>query len=119
MPTLAVGAFCGGAAGLAGLAHLALETTVWPADPVPWLAVLGLGLGPVGAAFFAWDHGVKRGDIRALGAAAYAAPLLSTLILVALGEATSRPGLWIALGLIVGGAALASGDLLGGRRRSG
>nr|WP_092616520.1 DMT family transporter [Roseospirillum parvum] len=117
VPTQAVGAFCGVTAVLAWLAHLAVETTVWPDHPGPWLAVLGLGLGPVGAAFFTWDHGVKRGDIRALGAAAYAAPLLSTLILVGLGLATSRPSLWLALGLIVGGAALASGDLLGGPRR--
>ena len=48
-----------------------------------WLAVLGLGLMPVGAAFYAWDIGVKRGNIQVLGAASYAAPLLSTLVLIA------------------------------------
>src|SRR3546814_2284467 len=40
------------------------------------LAVLALGLGPVGAAFFAWDRGVKRGSIQALGAFSYMAPLI-------------------------------------------
>ncbi len=51
---------------------------MWPATPAQWLAVLALGLGPVGAAFYAWDVGVKRGDIRLLGVASYAAPVLST-----------------------------------------
>ena len=48
---------------------------------------LGLGVGPVGLAFYVWDFVVKRGDIRLLGVAAYAAPVLSTLILVAAGFA--------------------------------
>ena len=54
-----------------------------PQDAGQWLAVAGLGLMPVGAAFYAWDHGVKRGNIQVLGAASYAAPLLSTLVLIA------------------------------------
>ena len=41
--------------------------TVWPSLG-GWLAVLALGLGPVGIAFFVWDYGVKRGDIQVLGA---------------------------------------------------
>ena len=58
--------------------HLLFEPTVWPATPVAWLAVLALGIGPTGGAFYLWDHAVKRGDIRALGAVSYAAPILST-----------------------------------------
>jgi drug/metabolite transporter (DMT)-like permease len=74
------------------------------------LAVAGLGLGPVGLAFYTWDFGVKRGDIRALGAFSYAAPLLSTLLLIVFGRA---PGSWHVMAacvLIVGGAALAAVD---------
>ncbi len=41
----------------------------------------------MGAAFYAWDYGVKNGDIQILGAASYAAPLLSTLILTLFGFA--------------------------------
>ena len=41
------------------------------ADAAQWLAVLALGIGPVGAAFYAWDIGMKRGDIRVLGVASY------------------------------------------------
>ena len=115
--TDAVGAFCGGTTLLAWLAHLGLETTVWPADIVAWLAVLGLGLGPVGTAFFVWDHGVKHGDLRVLGAGAYAAPLLSTILLVAFGLADATWTLAIACALIVGGGLLAARAMLG--RKSG
>ena len=73
-----------------------------------WLAVLGLGLGPVGAAFYVWDHGVKHGDIRLLGVASYAAPVLSTLILILAGFAEPTLSLAAATALIVTGALLAS-----------
>jgi drug/metabolite transporter (DMT)-like permease len=72
------------------------------------MAVALLGLGPVGLAFFLWDLGVKRGDIQLLGTASYAAPLLSTLALVAGGEARASWTLALAALLIAGGAALAA-----------
>jgi drug/metabolite transporter (DMT)-like permease len=115
VPTDAVGGFCGATALLACLCHLLFETTIWPAGG-QWLAVLALGLGPVGAAFFVWDHGVKRGDIKALGAFAYAAPLLSTILLVAFGQGSATWRIAVACILITGGAALAAGDLLRRRR---
>lgn len=111
VPTEAVGGFCLVTAVLAGLCHLMFETTVAPSG-LGWLAILGMGLGPVGAAFFVWDHGVKHGDIRALGALSYATPLLSTLLLILFGLATAHWSLWLACGLIVGGAVLASRDVL-------
>ena len=70
---------------------------------------------PVGAAFYVWDYGVKRGDIQALGASAYAAPLLSTTILVVTGFAEPRWSIAAAALLITGGAALAAKDVF--RRR--
>lgn len=109
--TNTVGGFCGVTAVLAWLCHGLFETTVWPEGASQWLAVLALGLGPVGGAFFVWDVGVKRGNIRALGASAYLAPLLSTMILVATGFATASWPLAIACALIVGGAALAAKEM--------
>jgi drug/metabolite transporter (DMT)-like permease len=111
VPTDAVGGFCGATAVLAALCHLLFETTVWP-EGAEWLAVLALGAGPVGAAFFVWDHGVKHGDIKALGAFAYAAPLLSTILLIAFGRGAPSWRIAAACVLITGGAALAAGDLL-------
>lgn len=111
IPTPAVGGFCGVTALLAWACHALFETTVVPAG-WEWLAILGLGLGPVGLAFFTWDYGVKRGNIRVLGALSYAAPLLSTLLLIAFGRAEATWSVGLACGLIVGGALLATLDFL-------
>lgn len=107
-PTEAVAGFCLATSALAALSHFAFETTVEPADAGQWLAILGLGLGPVGLAFYVWDYGVKHGDIRMLGVAAYAAPVMSTILLVVAGVAPATPALAVACALIVGGAAVAS-----------
>ncbi|ACA16523.1 protein of unknown function DUF6 transmembrane [Methylobacterium sp. 4-46] len=108
VPTDAVAGFCLATAFLSLLCHLAFETTVWPATPGQWGAVAALGLGPVGAAFYLWDIGVKRGDIRLLGVGSYAAPVLSTLILVAAGYAPATLSLALACALIVAGALVAT-----------
>ena len=108
VPTRAVGGFCAATAALALVCHLLFEQTVWPVG-WQWAAVVALGLGPIGAAFYTWDYGVKRGNIQTLGALAYGAPLLSTLLLVAVGLAEPSWTLAAACGLIVGGAALARG----------
>ncbi len=104
--------FCLATSLLSLLCHLLLETTVWPASGGEWLAVAGLGLLPVGAAFYAWDYGVKNGDIQIIGAASYAAPLLSTLILVASGYAEPDWRIGVACLLITGGAVLAARDMI-------
>lgn len=108
VPTGAVAVFCLISALMAGVAHLFLETPQWPESALGWSAVLGLGLGPVGLAFFTWDIGVKRGDIQVLGTASYAAPLLSTLVLVVAGFSQATPLLAVSAGLITGGAVLAA-----------
>jgi drug/metabolite transporter (DMT)-like permease len=112
VPSVAVSGFCAVTAILAALCHLLFEQTVWPQDASQWLAIAGLGLGPVGLAFYVWDIGVKRGDIRLLGVGSYAAPLLSTLALVLAGYAAPRATLWLAAALIAGGGLLASQNLV-------
>jgi drug/metabolite transporter (DMT)-like permease len=111
-PTDLVGAFCGATAVLGVVAHVLVgETTVWPADAWEWAAVVALGLGPVGIAFFVWDYGVKHGDIKALGACSYASPLLSTVLLILAGKAEATMTVIVACLLIIGGAVIASRDL--------
>ena len=80
--------------------------------PLGLKAILCLGLGPVGVAFFTWDYGVKRGNIKVLGAFSYAAPLLSTLLLIGFGRAEPSWTIALACAFIVGGAVLAAGDFL-------
>ena len=110
-PTDAIAAFCTASAALSLGCHLLFEQTVWPASTTAWLAVLALGLGPAGAAFYLWDHAVKRGDIRALGALSYATPILSTALLIACGLAEPTGTLLIAAALVTVGAGLASREL--------
>jgi len=107
-PTASVAIFCLATAVLSAVLHVAVEETIWPQDALGWAATFGLGLGPVGLAFFVWDIGVKQGDIQLLGTVSYAAPLLSTLILVATGIAPPSWSLALAALLITGGAALAA-----------
>jgi drug/metabolite transporter (DMT)-like permease len=117
VPTRMVTWYCAAAAVLSLVCHLMLEETVMPADPVQWLAVLGMGLMPVGGAFFVWDYGVKHGNIQVLGAASYAAPLLSTLLLILFGIGALTTPIAIACLLITGGAVLASKDMIVRPRR--
>lgn len=118
VPTSAVTIFCAAAAVFSFVSHGFLEETQWPEDAGQWLAVAGLGMMPVGAAFYFWDHGVKHGNIQVIGAASYAAPLLSTLILVAAGSAELTVAIAIACLLITGGAVLAAKELIFRRRRT-
>jgi len=112
VPTDAVAGFCLVTALLAVLVHGLVEDTLWPDTPVQWLAIAALGIGPVGAAFYAWDIGMKRGDIRVLGAASYATPLLSTAFLMLAGFAKPSANIAIAAVLIAGGGLIAAKDML-------
>lgn len=111
VPTDAVAGFCLATAILAAIAHMLVEKTVWPDTPAQWLAIIALGVGPVGAAFFTWDIGMKRGDIRVLGAASYATPLLSTAFLILAGYAKPTAMLAISAVLIAGGGLIAAKEM--------
>jgi drug/metabolite transporter (DMT)-like permease len=115
VPTDAVAGFCLATALLAATVHLAVEQTVRPDSIGQWLAIIALGLGPVGAAFYAWDIGMKRGDIRVLGAASYATPLLSTGFLIMTGFAKPSAAIAVAAVLIAGGGLIAAKDMIGKR----
>ncbi len=108
VPTLAVAGFCLVTAALALVASALFETMLPLHFDTELLAAVALGLGPLGFGFFAWDYGVKHGDIRLLGIAAFAAPVLSTLILVVTGFAAASWALALACALIVGGALVAT-----------
>jgi drug/metabolite transporter (DMT)-like permease len=107
VPSDVIGGICGAVA-LAGLAcHLAFETWVAP-NGGQWAAIVALGVGPVGLAFFAWDHATKHGRIALLGTLSYLAPLLSTALLLAAGQARASLPILGAAVLILCGALLAA-----------
>jgi drug/metabolite transporter (DMT)-like permease len=115
VPTDAVAGFCFVTALLAAAAHGIFEITIWPDSPAQWLAIIALGVGPVGIAFYAWDIGMKRGDIRVLGAVSYATPLLSTAFLILAGFAKPSASIAIAAVLIAGGGLIAAKDTIARR----
>lgn len=107
VPTSAVSVSCLASGGLSLVCHALLEPAWRPAaSELP--ALLLIGLGPMGAAFYLWDRALKDGDPRTIGTLAYLTPLLSTLLLSATGAGTLTPLTLAADGLIVGGALLGS-----------
>ena len=108
VPSEAMIGVCGVVAMLGTATHMLFEpVTVIPAG-AEWLALLALGIGPLGLAFLAWDYGTKHGELPVLGTLAYGAPLLSTLLLVALGLAPPTVELAAACVLVVSGAWVAT-----------
>ncbi len=108
VPTEAVAGFCLASAVLALAAHLAFEPAHLGFSAMQAGAVLLLGLGPMGAAFFLWDIGMKRGDPRLLGTLAYATPVASTMLLAASGEVVLGWRAMVAAALVAGGGLVAS-----------
>jgi drug/metabolite transporter (DMT)-like permease len=93
---------------------LALLLALWLEGPLPleqipagdWWLILGLALGPMGAAFVTWYLALRDGDPRRIGALAYLTPLLSTLALVLLNGEQLTPRHLLAGAFIMGGALL-------------
>jgi drug/metabolite transporter (DMT)-like permease len=108
VPSESLAVSCLATAALAAICTLMLETWTPPSGAVAWLALAGLGAGPVGAAFLLWDIGMKKGDTSLLGVLAYASPVISTGLLVALGLAEPTWALAIACALMVAAAVIAT-----------
>jgi drug/metabolite transporter (DMT)-like permease len=108
VPSESVAASCLATSLLACLCSFTLESWVAPPGPAGWAALVCLGLGPLGAAFLLWDIGMKQGDTSLLGVLAYASPILSTVLLVALGLAEATWSLAIACALMLAAAAVAT-----------
>jgi drug/metabolite transporter (DMT)-like permease len=108
VPSEAIAAPCIATALLAGLCSLAFEPWIAPPGVDSWAALVALGLGPLGAAFLLWDIGMKKGNVPLLGVLSYAALILSTALLVALGLAEPTWSLAIACVLMVAAAAVAT-----------
>ncbi|MCC6556458.1 MAG: EamA family transporter [Polyangiaceae bacterium] len=105
VPSAAIVGPCLLVAALGAAAHALVEVTVAP-TAAQWAVLAAMGAGPVGAAFWLWDHGTKRGDLPLLGMLSYAAPVLSTGLLLAAGRAAPHWSQAGALALLLCGAAI-------------
>lgn len=108
VPSEALAAPCLVTAVLAGLCSLVFEQWITPPNTLSWVALLGLGIGPLGAAFLFWDIGMKQGNVPLLGVLSYAALLLSTGLLILLGLAEPTWALGAACLLMVAAAVIAT-----------
>lgn len=75
-------------------------------SPTQLLAIVVLGIAPMGFGYALWDYGVARGDARLMAVLAYGTPLFATLFLIGLGFAAFSMSLAAGAGLIIAGAAL-------------
>jgi drug/metabolite transporter (DMT)-like permease len=112
VPSDIVVGFCFACAALSGAAHFTFEPTLWNLTSSQMFAVLSLGLLPMGLAFYAWDFGMKHGDRMILGVSSYAAPLLSTLVLIGTGFAVYHWSIAVGCLLITAGAIIAAKDMI-------
>jgi drug/metabolite transporter (DMT)-like permease len=109
-PTSAIGLFGLVSGVLSLVCHAVLEPSV-ALSGRDGLLLLLCGLGPLGAAFFAWDAALKRGDARQIGILSYLTPLGSTALLLLV---TGRPLTWtIALAALL----IISAAVMGTRAR--
>jgi len=97
-----------------GLLALAVAAAVG-VGPLPdargWVVIAYLGAGPLGLAFLCWEAALARVSGQVAGALAYLAPPTSTLLLAwTVGEPLGL-AIWVAMALVIAGAALgASGS---------
>ena len=108
-PRDAAGAACGLAAIIAFGLHLIFGSAApLQVEPSALLAMILIGVGPMGLANLLWDYGVRFGDGRLLSAFAYLTPVLSTLLLTLFGLAEITAPLLLGGGLILAGIALSA-----------
>jgi len=108
VPSESIAAPCLATSALALACSLVFERWVMPPDALSWLALIGLGIGPVGAAFMLWDIGMKRGNVPLLGVLSYAALILSTALLILCGLAEPTWTLAVACVVMVAAAVIAT-----------
>jgi len=80
--------------------HFVLEPTVIP-DLGALAASAAVGIVPLAVGNLMWDEGFRRGDSQLLAVMAYATPLCSALLLIALGLEALTRGLLVGAVLIV------------------
>jgi drug/metabolite transporter (DMT)-like permease len=99
-PTLVLQRGCAISTALCAALHLTMEPTVVP-DLGGLAASAAVGIVPLALGNLVWDRGFRRGDSQLLAVMAYATPLCSALLLVALGLEVPTSGLLVGATLIV------------------
>jgi drug/metabolite transporter (DMT)-like permease len=107
VPSGALAGFYAVTAVLSAICSLCFEHPFMP-DPRSCIALLALGIGPMGMAYFLWDYGIKRGSPVFLGALSYVCPALSYLFLAIPGFAPIGLASILAMVLMLAGGGVAA-----------
>jgi drug/metabolite transporter (DMT)-like permease len=91
---------CALSTGMCALLHFLFEPTVFPSYAA-FASAAAVGIVPLALGNLAWDEGFRRGDSQLLAVMAYATPLCSAILLVALGLETFTRSLLIGAAIIV------------------
>ena len=103
-----IGPGLGLVAALSLAGHVAFEAPFVP-DAVQTLAIVGIGLAPLGVSNMLWDRASRTGELAAVSGIAYATPLVALLLLALTGAARVDWTVAAGAALIVVGAGLAAG----------
>lgn len=94
-----IGIYCGFGLVLSFCMHLYCEETVIPSFS-NILALVFIGIATHCLAYFFWDYGIKKGNLKLLSILSYFNPIISILILILLGFAKPSIALCLATVLI-------------------
>lgn len=103
IPNNMVGCYTGVGAVLAFFCHLFFEKTsdLSISQIIP---VVLIGIGPSGLAYYAWNYGMRSGDIRAISSFSFISALGAVILLILFGYAEFSWQIAFASILIIGGA---------------
>ncbi|MBK5477237.1 EamA family transporter [Pseudomonas sp. TH21] len=74
----------------------------WPSlTPSETWAIVYMGLGPMGGAFYLWDYAMKKANHEQVAVLSYATPVLSTAFLAIYLQVGMQWYIWVGAGLVV------------------
>jgi drug/metabolite transporter (DMT)-like permease len=99
-PTAAVGGYSCVAGVLAIISHFTFEPAA-TIEPIQWLWLVLMGLGPLGGSFYLWDCALKHAPAQRVGTIAFFTPLISTVLLLTVTDQRMTPTLGLSAALIL------------------
>jgi len=99
-PTAAVGGYSFVAGVLAIISHFTFEPAA-TIEPIQWLWLVLMGLGPLGGSFYLWDYALKHSPAQRVGTIAFFTPLVSTVLLLTVTDQRLTPTLGLSAALIL------------------
>ncbi len=117
IPANMIGSFCSIAGVFSIILHFTIEQTV-PLSSIQITKIIIIGIAPLCLAYYAWNFGVKHGDMRTLTALAFLGSFLSMTWLIVFGFSPLTWEIILASFLIIGGVVVSSLGTLFSNRKS-